>query len=148
MDDVHRARHDETDEVRENAAVADDSSSDEQGEPGEATEPVAAAVAGDALPSVGADSGDLVPAHPDAVLSADQAEAVQAIKTTTAALQDAIEGLSATGALKAKQCLEDELAKQRRRARQFVNVSPAVADAFSQRRRAETQEMLRRKASQ
>ena len=123
MDDVHREEYGEAAETRENAAVADDTSSEEDGGLGEATGPVAAAVAGDASPPGGAESGDLVPAHAGALLSAGQAEAIQEIKTTTAALQEAIESMRAVGALRAMQHLENELAKHRRRERQLARVA-------------------------
>lgn len=62
-----------------------------------------------------------------------------------AAMQEAIEGLRAVGAVRAIQQLESELAKHKRRERELVRESPAVADAFLQRRKAETQEQLRKR---
>ena len=62
-----------------------------------------------------------------------------------AALQEAIAALRAVGAVRPVQQLESELAKHKRRERELVRESPAVADAFLQRRKAETQELLRKR---
>ena len=145
LDDLHHEPFDAAGGVDENAAVADDASSEEDVGPDEATVLPAAAVAGDGLCPGGGDSGDLAPAHACVVLNADQAETVQEIKTTVAALQEAIGSLRAAGALRAMQSLEQELVKHKRRERELARTSPAIADAFAQRRHAEAQEVLRRR---
>ena len=78
-------------------------------------------------------------------LSASQAEQVHQVKVTIAALQATLEQLRAVGALRGIQCIEAELRKEKRRERELVKESPAVADAFLQRRRAEEQDVLARK---
>jgi hypothetical protein len=77
-----------------------------------------------------------------ATLSPAQADAVHQAKATIAALEAHLEGLRAIGSVKAVQCIEAELTKERRKVRAFVKESPAVADAFLRLRRAEDQERL------
>ena len=75
-------------------------------------------------------------------LSAGQADAVHNVKATVAALEATIEGLRAIGSVRGVLCIEAELAKERRRERELVKESPAVADAFLLLRRAEDQERI------
>jgi hypothetical protein len=77
-----------------------------------------------------------------APLSAGEADAVHQVKATRAALAATLEGLRAIGSVRAVQCIEQELAKEKRKARLLVKGSPAVADAFLRLRRAEDQERL------
>ena len=78
-------------------------------------------------------------------LSASQADEVQRVEMTIAGLESTIESLRAIGSVSGVQSIELELKKERRRKRQLVKESPAVAEAFLQRRRAEEQNTLARK---
>ena len=78
-------------------------------------------------------------------LSPTQAEAVQQVEITMAALEATIESLRSIGCLRGVQSIEAELQKERRKQRQLIKATPAVADAFLQRRRAEDQDTLTRK---
>lgn len=78
-------------------------------------------------------------------LSASQADAVHHAQATMASLEIAIEGLRAIGNLRGVQAIESELSKERRRQRELVKESPAVADAFVRLRKAEDQEALMQK---
>ena len=78
-------------------------------------------------------------------LSASQADAVHHAKATMASLEIAIEGLRAIGNLRGVQAIELELSKERRKQRELVKESPAVADAFVRLRKAEDQEALMQK---
>jgi hypothetical protein len=75
-------------------------------------------------------------------LSAEQADAVQKSQITMAALEETIDGLKAIGSVRAVQCIEQELQKERRKQRTLLKESPAVADAFLRLRRAEEQDVL------
>ena len=77
-----------------------------------------------------------------APLSACEADAVHKAKATMAALQATIENLRSIGAVRGVQCIEIELAKEKRKARELVKASPAVAEAFLRLRRAEDQDRL------
>ena len=72
------------------------------------------------------------------------------MKTTIASLEATIESLRAAGVVRGVQCIELEIRKERRKERQLVRESPAVADAFLRLRRAEHQDdlMRRRTAAQ
>ena len=78
-------------------------------------------------------------------LSPTQAEAVQQVEITIAALEATIESLRSIGCLRGVQSIEAELQKERRKQRQLIKATPAVADAFLQRRRAEEQDTLTKK---
>ena len=78
-------------------------------------------------------------------LSADQAGAVHVIESTIASLEFTIESLKGMGMVRGVQCLEEEIHKQRRRERDLVRESPAVAEGFMRLRKAEAEEFLRRK---
>jgi len=133
--------------------AADIGSSDDDGEPGEPTGAAVAdgdiandaddeaAVADDARCAF--DDAD----HTDVAipLTAEQADVVHGMKSQMAQLQESIAGLRAVGAISSMQGLELDLAKLMRRERELIRGSPAVADAFLHRRRAETRELIRRK---
>ena len=74
--------------------------------------------------------------------SAAAAEEIHKLKGTMATLEATIAGLRAIGSVRGVQCIELELAKARRQARQLAKEQPAVADAFFRLRRAEDQERL------
>ena len=78
-------------------------------------------------------------------LSAPQADAVHQVKSTIAALEATIESLRDIGSVRGVQSIEAELKKERRKERQLVKESPAVADAFLRLRRAEAQDTLMKK---
>ena len=78
-------------------------------------------------------------------LSASQADTVHQVKATIASLEATIESLRAIGSVRGVQCIETELRKERRKERQLVTESPAVADAFLRLRRAEEQGTLMKK---
>jgi hypothetical protein len=133
--------------AEEGGNAKDDASSDEDGDPDESRKAEVTAVA--ELPSDVIDSGTPVEDEHEIIetpcLSAGEAEQVHAVRITIAALQESIEALRQAGCIKAMQCIEHELAKERRRERQLASVSPAVADAFKQRRQAEAQDVLRKR---
>ena len=78
-------------------------------------------------------------------LSVSQAEQLYQAKVTISALQATTEQLHTVGALRGIQCIEAELRKEKRRERELVKESPAVADAFLKRHKAEEQYDLARK---
>ena len=131
-----------SDSSSEESAVAGHTGSDEAaavaGGPGTLAE-VDTAVAGDGVASLLAGEA-MTP-----TLSAEMAEQVHGVKVTIAALEESIETLRDAGALKAAQCVQGELAKERRRERNLVKESPAIADAFQKRRQAEMQDTMRRR---
>ena len=75
-------------------------------------------------------------------LSAKQADLVEQINSSISALESSLEGLRACGSLRSVQCLESELAKERRRKRALQKESPVVADAFLSFRMVEEQDAL------
>ena len=75
-------------------------------------------------------------------LSAAQADAVQQIHSSIAALESSLEGLKSMGSLRGVQCLEWTLAKERRRLRALIKETPAVADAFTLFRMIEDHDAL------
>ena len=79
----------------------------------------------------------------EVTLSVDQADKVQQVSVTIAALECHIEGLRSLGSLRAAQCVEAELNKERRKQRALLKDSPAVAAAFLQRRKAEAERDLK-----
>ena len=92
------------------------------------------------LKSEGSSTGqEIVP------LSASQADKLHQVRITIAALESTMEGLTATGVVRGVQCIEAEIRKQRRRERDLVRESPAVAEAFMRLRRAEEEEFLNQK---
>ena len=128
--------------VAEGPDEARDSSSDGDDDDDESDAPadhIPAAVAGEGAQAVGCVElkDSCVESAP---LSAGEADAVHHVKATIAGLEATIEGLRDIGSVRGVQCIEAELAKERRKARQLVKDSPAVADAFSRLRRAEEQE--------
>ena len=130
------------------AAVADTSES--SGDEGVDLDVPADPVAPDDVSVLLENDGEVVAevAEPAAVLvalSAEQADQVHAIQTNMSALHESIAALRAVGHLGAAQGLEIELAKERRRQRAIVQMSPAVAASFQQRRDAEDQETRLRK---
>ena len=141
-DHVHCATNGDDDAaVAEGAQEATDSSSDSDDEDDNPADHVPTAVAGEG--AEGAQSAELEDSRMEsAPLSAGQADAVHRVKATMAALEATLEGLRAIGSVRSVQCIQQELAKERRKARLLVKDSPAVADAFLRLRRAETQERL------
>jgi len=138
-DDVH-----ELENGCDGAAVADvsqdapDDSSD-GGISEDAAVRVGAAVAGDACADHDELEADCVP------LSADQAEAVHQVQTSIAGYQATIENLSAMGSVRGVQLMESELKREKRKERQLIAATPAVADSFLRLRAAERDADLRRK---
>ena len=149
--------HDEIQDIlgnEDHAAVADDAAEadldDSISEPDEQALADDAAVADDAkvvhdVDTAVADGhkGEGMAIIPS--LSASQADEVQRVEMTIAGLESTIESLRAIGSVSGVQSIELELKKERRRKRQLVKESPAVAEAFLQRRRAEEQNTLARK---
>ena len=142
--------HDDLEELEdggEDAAVAegeDDSSS--HGSDEDAIGHVDAAVAGDGEEPSRAQGPEIAELETKGLeimpLSAAQADAVHQAQSTIAALEASLESLRAVGLVRGAQMLEFELSKQRRRVRELVQDSPAVADAFSRLRRAEEEDAL------
>ena len=127
--------------VAEGDQEASDSSSDNDDGDDAPTYHVPAAVAGECVE--GAESAAIEDSRVEsAPLSAGEADAVHKVKATMAALEATIEGLRAIGSARGVQCIETELAKERRKARLLARTSPAVADAFLRLRRAEDQERI------
>ena len=124
--------------VAEGDQEAIDSSSDGDDGDDKPADHVPAAVAGEGAGSAGVE--DLHVEH--APLSASQADRVHHARATISALESTIDGLRAIGNVRGVQVIGAELAKERRRARQLVKESPAVADAFLRLRRAEEHERL------
>ena len=73
-------------------------------------------------------------------LSAEQADQLHIVRTTIGAIESAIESLKMSGVIRGAQCVEAELSKERRRERDLMHESPAVAETFLRLRRAEAQE--------
>ena len=67
------------------------------------------------------------------------------MKATIAALELTIESLRGIGSVRGVQSIEEELKKERRKERELLQESPAVADAFLRLRRAEEQGALMQK---
>lgn len=78
-------------------------------------------------------------------LSASQAEALHQVRISVAALQSSLESLKGTGNVRGVQVLEGELRKDRRRERELVKESPAVAETFLRLRQAEAEEFQQKK---
>ena len=73
-------------------------------------------------------------------LSAEQADQLHIVRTTIGAIESSIESLKMSGVIRGAQCMEAELSKERRRERDLMHESPAVAETFLRLRRAEAQE--------
>jgi hypothetical protein len=73
-------------------------------------------------------------------VSTDQADAVQRLTVTRAALQGALEGLLAIGHVRGVHQLEESIKVEMRRERALINASPAVAASFLRLRRAEARD--------
>jgi len=144
-DDVHCLTNGDDDTaVAEGDQEAIASSSDKDDGDDEPAEHVPAAVEGEGVE--GAESAELEGSSMEpAPVSAGEADALHKVKATMAALEATLEGLRAIGSVRGVQCIEAELAKERRKARQLVKDSPAVADAFLRLRRAEDQDRLMNK---
>jgi hypothetical protein len=130
--------------VAEGDQAATDSSSDSDDGDDEPADHVPAAVAGEGAEGAGS-SGLEDSRMESAPLSVSEADRFLQVKATIAALEGTIGGLRAIGSVRGVQAIESELAKERRKARQLVTASPAVADAFWRLRRAEDQERLTNK---
>ena len=63
-------------------------------------------------------------------LSAAQADALHQLQATIGALEATIESLRSIGSVRGVQSIEAELSKERRKERQLLAESPAVAEAF------------------
>ena len=74
-----------------------------------------------------------------AALTASQTDEVHHARATIASLESVLEGLRAIGSVRGAHGIEQELLKERRRERQIVGESPAVADAFCRLRKAEAE---------
>ncbi len=81
----------------------------------------------------------------NAVLSASQADALHQVRTTIAALESTLDTLRMTGVVRGVQFIEADLHKERRRERDLVRESPAVAETFLRLRRAEVEEFQGKK---
>jgi hypothetical protein len=130
--------------VAEGDQAATDSSSDSDDGDDEPADHVPAAVAGEGAEGAGS-SGLEDSRMESAPLSVSEADRFLQVKATIAALEGTIGGLRAIGSVRGVQAIESELAKERRKVRQLVTASPAVADAFWRLRRAEDQERLTNK---
>ena len=141
-DDIHCLLDGDDDTaVAEADEEAAEASSDNDEWDDEPAEHVLAAVAGEGVE--GAEIAELEGSRMEsAPLSAGQADAVHNVKATMGALEATLEGLRASGSVRGVQFIESELAKQRRKVRQLVKESPAVADAFLRLRRAEDQDRV------
>jgi hypothetical protein len=73
-------------------------------------------------------------------VSTDQADAVQRLTVTRAALQGALDGLLAIGHVRGVHQLEESIKVEMRRERALINASPAVAASFLRLRRAEARD--------
>ena len=137
-DAVHRDNEDENPAVAGNiedaANASDDSDSDDRDSDDLAAHCAAVAAS---------DETNVV--LPEITLSEEQADAVHSIKMKMTALKDSIEECSRVGAVKAVQCLERELAIEQRMERALARQSPAVAESFLLRRKAEAQELARKR---
>ena len=124
----------ETDAERDQEAM--DLSSDENIGDDEAAVHVQAAVADEVVGGAGI-------AEPEcsimesAPLNVDQAEAIHKVQATIVALEGQLDGMRVIGQVRGVQIIQTELSKQKRKVRELVKESPAVADAFQRLRRAE-----------
>lgn len=78
-------------------------------------------------------------------LTATQSDEVHSIAISMSALQESIESLRAVGQFGAMHALEIELAKERKKQRAIIKMSPAFAATFRQRREIDEQESLRKR---
>ena len=74
-----------------------------------------------------------------------EAEEVHQLEAIVSALEGTLESLRAVGQARGIQCIEAKLARVKRRRRENSKESPAVSEAFLQRRKFEKLETLRRK---
>jgi len=142
--------HDELQDLETEEQEAPDASSDESDAPGAPTG--LAAVAGDCdTKAAFEDDGDAnavdACAEPARVedqtsLSAAQADAVHRSQASTSALELAMEGLRSAGQLQAAHAVELALRAEKRRTRALAAESPAIAEAFLQRRKVEEQDAV------
>ena len=150
-DDVHcLADEGDATAVAEGDQEAADSSSDDVDGDDEPAQHVPAAVADEGVE--GAQSAELQgaglaelegsPMESATQISADEADAVHKVKVTISALEATLEGLRAIGSIRGVQCIETELAKERRKVRRLIKESPAVAESFLRLRRAEDVDRL------
>jgi hypothetical protein len=144
-DDVHCFTNGDDDAaVAEGDQKAAESSSDGDDGDGESAEHDLAAVADEG--GEGVEILEIAGSRTEsAPLSSGEADAVHTVKATMAALEATLEGLRAIGSVRGVQCIELELSKEKRKARQLITESPAVADAFLNLRRAEDRERLMQK---
>ena len=145
--DAMEVEEKDTEEAEVDEEAPSCSSEDDDGDDRPAL-PVDAAAAGDGDV---ASAGDLESTSVEIVpLSAEQSNTVHQVQATIASLEATIETLRGIGQVRAVQCIEAELKKERRRERQLVTQSPAVADAFARLRRAEKEsvDMQKRLAQQ
>ena len=137
-DDVHRDAEDEDPAVADAMEDASNKSDVSDTTTAESDDPAAhcAAVAGDAGTTV---------VGTEVALSAEQSDAVDSLEMTMTALRESIADCTRVGSVKAVQMLEGELHKEQRRKRALAQQSPAVAESFWQRRKAETHEIERKR---
>ena len=146
-DDIQELDGQDDTAVAENDQETDNASSDES-EQDKPAGHVDAAVAGDDTDSPDEHAEHAVVESKSietASLSASQAERLHAVQITIAGLETTIESLRSIGCIRGVASIEVELQKERRRQRELVKESPAVAEAFMQRRKAEEQDTLMRK---
>jgi len=152
--------HDELQTIDDDTAVAEnghdtDSSSSDDSEQDKPAEHVDAAVAGDEpaelpeeLPEL-AVPAELALADSEIIetvdLSPEHADAVERVNATIVGLQATLDGLHAIGSISGVASISHEVRKERRRQRQLVGLSPAVAEAFLLRRKAEDEEFRKKK---
>ena len=139
--DAMEVEEKDTEEAVADEAAPSCSSEDDDGDDRPAL-PVDAAAAGDGDV---ASAGDLESTSVEI-----QADTVHQVQATIASLEATIESIRGIGSVRAVQCREAELKKERRRERQLVTQSPTVADALARLRRAEKEsaDMQKRLAAQ
>jgi len=134
-DDVHALGNDDDDDAA--VAEGDQGAISDTSDDVDAVHVGAAVAEGDEVENVDELEDTAVAIIP---LSAEQANQVHAVKASIAGIQSTIDTLRAIGSVRGVQCMETELAKERRKERQLVQGDPAVADAFLRLRTAEQQE--------
>ena len=135
QDDEHKTSAEGADP----SADPSSSSSESEAEVDAAAE-VNAAVADNTKAEV---AGSEISDEEEGTLSVELADKVQQVSVTIAALEATIENLRSIGSLRAAQCVEAELNKEKRKKRALLKGSPAVAAAFLQRRKAEAERDLK-----
>ena len=140
-DDIHHLEGicDRTAVADEEAGNSESASSDDDGDdPTAVAGHVPTAVAGEDCEDELQDCElDKLPGLPTdgSHLSAEQADAIHKAKLTMSALEGTLEGLRAIGSVRCVHSIELELAKERRKVRELIKCSPAVAECFSRLRR-------------